>query len=110
MAPDSAPWPCELAGAGAVVLTQPDAGSVGAGASGGPASAGGRTFSARLEPGALQDLVETLPDVIQATAGVTLRFDVTVTLGDGTEIALETIEAVNELLKGVSDDLCLDAS
>ena len=111
LAPDSASWPCDYAGAGTVVLMQPDTGSVGTGPSGASVSgsAGIRTSSAKLEPGVLQDLVETLPDVIKAAAGVPLRFDVRITLGDGSEVAPETVEAVNELLKGVSDELHLDA-
>lgn len=111
LAPDSAPWPCGIAGAEAIVLTQPNSDSGGARPSGDPAPAptGARTSSARLDPGILQDLVETLPDVIKAAAGVPLHFDVRITLGDGSEVAPETVDAINELLKDVSDDLRFDA-
>ena len=110
LAPDSASWPCDSAGAEAVVLTQPGTGTEGTGPSPAPKSgpAGAYKSSARLDPGVLQDLVETLPNVIKAAAGVPLRFDVHITLGDGSEVALETVETVNELLKGVSDELRLD--
>ena len=110
LAPDSASWPCDSAGAEAVVLMQPGTGAEGTGPSPAPepGPAGAYKSSARLDPGVLQDLVETLPDVIKAAAGVPLRFDVHITLGDGSEVAPETVEAVNELLKGVSDELRLD--
>jgi hypothetical protein len=86
LAPGSGTWPCEMAGASAVTLVQPAAGgSAAEPPSGGytPRPQGAYHGSAALEPSAFQDLVEVLPDLIKIAAGVPLKFDLSVTLGDG---------------------------
>jgi hypothetical protein len=110
LAPGSSPWPCEMAAASTVALKQP----AGGGALGEPQPGpfvpkpkGVYTGSAVLEPSALQDLVDVLPDVIKAAAGVPLQFHLSVTLGDGQEIGSETVESINKLLEEVSSDLRL---
>lgn len=107
LAPGSGAWPCDMAGASTVMLKQPAA-------PGGMAEPihtyrpkGVYTSSAALEPSALQDFVDVLPDVIKAAAGVPLRFQLAVTLGDGQEIGAETVESINRLLVEVSPDLRL---
>jgi hypothetical protein len=45
-----------------------------------------RPATATLEPSALQDLVEVLPDLLKIAAGVPLQLRLAVTLGDGQEI------------------------
>ena len=67
------------------------------------------TASAALEASALQDLVDVLPDLVKAAAGVPLRFDLSVTLGDGQEVGKEAVEAMNKLLEEVNADLRLKA-
>jgi len=68
---------------------------------------GAYTSSAALKASALQDLVDVLPDIIKVAAGVPLQFQLCVTLGDGQEIASETVAAINKLLEEVSSDLLL---
>ena len=109
LAPGSAPWPCDAAGAAAVTLKEPD------GAKGladtkddfVPPPKGAHTGSAALEPNELQDLVDALPDVITAAAGIPLRFNVHIMLGDGGDVPPDSVTAVNKLLEGVSPDLRL---
>jgi hypothetical protein len=110
LAPGSIAWPCDMAGASAVTLKQPASG-------GGAAESqpGGGVYVSRppgiyhamatLEPSAFQDLVEVLPDLIKIAAGVSLKFSLSVTLGDGQEIAAATLEKVKELLEHVSAEL-----
>jgi hypothetical protein len=112
LASGSGTWPCDVAGASAVMLKQPAApGGMAEPPQGGyvPKPKGVFTSSAALEPSALQDLVDVLPDVVKAAAGVPLRFQLSVTLGDGREISTETVESINKLLEEVSSDLCLKA-
>ncbi|MBX6323511.1 MAG: hypothetical protein IRY94_16935, partial [Rhodospirillaceae bacterium] len=110
LAPGSGAWPCDMAGASAVALKQPAApGGMAEPQPGGyvPKPKGVYTSSAALEPSALQDLVDVLPDVVKAAAGVPLQFQLAVTLGDGQEISTETVESINRLLEEVSSDLRL---
>jgi hypothetical protein len=74
-----------------------------------PKPKGVYTSSAPLEPSALQDLVDVLPEVVKAAAGVPLQFQLSVTLGDGQEVGTETVETINKLLEEVSGDLRLKA-
>ena len=103
MAPETGDWPCEPAGAAALRLRVPDAFD--------PISVsekkGVYTCSAALEPAALQDLVDALPDIVRTAAGVPLEFRVEVTLGEGKDVAADTVESLNGLLKDVSPDLGL---
>ena len=110
LAPDSGAWPCEAANADAVRLKEPDATPSGFGAAkDGPAagSKGVLTSLSDLEGNELQDLVEVLPDVLSAAAGVPLRFSVRITLGDGGDVPSETVSSVNDLLGSVKSDLSL---
>ena len=68
---------------------------------------GARTGSADLEPNELQDLVDALPDVITATAGVPLRLHVRITLGAGEDVPPDSVTSVNEILEGISPELRL---
>ncbi|HET6378725.1 MAG TPA: DUF499 domain-containing protein [Methylocella sp.] len=106
----SGPWPCDMAGALAVMLKQPSEPSgfserqpVGYA----PKPMGVYVSSAALEPSALQDLVDALPDIVTAAAGVPLQFRLSVTLGDGQEIGIETVESINKLLEQIDSDLRL---
>jgi hypothetical protein len=109
-AAESAFWSGDAAGAAAVVLKPASAPEGMKESSRGGYAAkekGVYTASAALEPSALQDLVDVLPDIVKAAAGVPLRFDVSVTLGSSQEIGKETIETINKLLEGVSAALSL---
>ncbi len=108
LAPDSGPWPCEAAGAAAVTLKEPDAATPGiTDQKSDFVPKGARIGSADLEPNELQDLVEALPDVITAAAGVPLRFHLRITLGDGNDVPPESVTSLNELLEGVNSGLRL---
>ena len=110
-APDSGPWPCDAAGAAAVTLQPPAAPGVPADL---PANdrametTGVYASSVALDPSHLQDLVEVLPDVVKAAAGVRLQFRLSVTVGDGGKVDADTVEALNALLREVAPDLRLN--
>ncbi len=113
MAGESGPWPCEVAGAAAVVLRAPDRTETGLGERGGASALSGTgtySCSADLEPDELQDLVDALPEVMTAVEGVPLRFRLAVTLGDGTETRAETIASVSKILEGVHPRLRLSGA
>ena len=103
LAPGSAAWPCDASGAAAVTLRPP------AGFRPESVSETSATYrsSAALEPDGLQDLIDALPEIVKAAAGVPLEFRLEVTLGEGKDVAVETVDSLNELLKDVSPDLCL---
>ena len=110
LAPDSGPWPCDAPGAAAVTLNEPDAATTGFAvrkSDFAPIPKGAHTGSADLEPNELQDLIDVLPNVIKAAAGVPLRFHIRITLGDGGDVAPESVSSLNELLESVSSDLRL---
>ena len=65
--------------------------------------------SAVVEPAALQDLVDVLPGIIKAAVGVPLQFRMSISLGDGQELAPEIVEQINDLLGEVNPDLRLGA-
>ena len=106
--PASGTWPCDVAGASAVVLSPPvdfDPASVKPKAS---EPRAGYTSSAVLDPAALQDLVDALPEIVKAAAGVPLEFQLDVTLGDGgKDVDSDTVESIDKLLGEVSPDLRL---
>ena len=101
--PGKGDWPCELTGAAEVALRPP--------AEFKPESvsetSGAYTSSAVVEPAGLQDLVDALPDIVKAAAGVTLEFRLDVTLGDGKDVAPDTVESINQLLEDVNPELRL---
>jgi hypothetical protein len=102
LAPGSASWPCDMAGAPAVMLTEPPRGEYVR------KPKGVYTSSAVLEPSALQDLVDVLPDVVKVTAGVPLRFQLQITLGGGdSSLSPSTVEEINKLLKTVNPELAV---
>ena len=109
LAPDSGPWPCEAGGAAEVTLKEPDVapGSMDRKDNFASIPKGARTGSADLEPNELQDLVDALPNVITATAGVPLRFHVRITLGAGEDVPPEAVTSINEVLEGVNPELRL---
>ena len=103
VAPEIGDWPCEPAGAAALRLRVPDAFD--------PISVsekkGVYTCSAALEPAALQDLVDALPDIVRTAAGVRLEFSIRVKLGNGKDVPPDTVESIKALLEGVDPSLRL---
>ena len=72
-----------------------------------PVPKGAHTGAGILEPNELQDLVDALPEVVKAAAGVPLQFRIHITLGDGGDVPSETVTSLNELLESVSAGLRL---
>ena len=106
LAPGSGPWPCEAGGAGTVTLKEPDA-VTSITDPPDPVPKPAHTASADLEPNELQDLVDALPNVIKAAAGVPLRLHLRITLGDGGEVPPEAVTPVNAILEGIRPELRL---
>ena len=106
--PESGAWPCEVAAAGAVSLRPPagfDPTSVTPAVS---TTTAGYASCAVLDPAALQDLVDALPEIVKAAAGLPLQFRLDVKLGASVkEVESSTVESIDELLRDVSPDLGL---
>ena len=106
--PESGAWPCEVAAAGTVSLRPPagfDPTSVTPAVS---TTTAGYGSSAVLDPAALQDLVDVLPEIVKAAAGLPLEFRLDVKLGAGVkEVESSTVESIDKLLHDVSPDLGL---
>jgi hypothetical protein len=100
-------WPCEMAAASTVTMRQPSAAGMEEPVKGGYVSkpTGVYTATADLQPAALQDLVDILPDVVKAAAGILLQFQLQVTLGTGEEISAGKLEEINKLLESVNSEL-----
>ena len=109
LAASSGPWPCEMAGASTVTLIQPAAVREPIIGGNAPKQKGVYMSSADLQPAALQDLVDLLPDVVKAAAGVSLRFRLQVSLGDGEAISSDKLEELNRLLQSVNPEFSLGA-
>jgi hypothetical protein len=110
LAPDSGLWPCEMAAASTVTLKQPAATGGTTGPGGGISKPKGvYTSSAALQPAALQDLVDALPDIVNAAAGISLRFQLQISLGEGESLSSSKVEEINTLLGSVSPELCVKA-
>ena len=109
LASDAGTWPCDAAAASAVQLTIPthkpgteihDPGLE-------ATARGTRVGACDLEPNEFQDLVDALPDVVKASAGLPLRFHVRITLGDGEDVPAESASTLNEILEGIHPELRL---
>ena len=107
--PESGAWPCEVAAAGTVSLRPPtgfDPTSVTPAVS---KTTAGYGSSAVLDPAALQDLVDALPEIVKAAAGLPLEFRLDVKLGGGVKnVGSDTVESIDKLLRDVSPDLGLE--
>lgn len=107
--PQSAPWPCDLAGANGVkleVAAGGGAGGAGDGNTGGDSTPGVRAAEVVLEPSRIQDLGDLVPALlkIKAKANVAMKFQIRLELGDGTSVPSEEVVAeVNGLLKDLDD-------
>ena len=67
------------------------------------------TSSALLQPNQLQDLVDILDDIVKATVGVPLHFQMQISLGEGSEVDPSKVEEINKLLESVSPELQVKA-
>jgi hypothetical protein len=106
--PASGPWPCDFAGAAAVLLRQPKRSVEGSEPrpSGYRGKPGSYSSAAVMDASALQDLVEALPELVKTAAGLPLEFQLNVSIGgEGHDPAV--ITAINKILAEVSPDLLL---
>jgi len=106
--PESGAWPCEVAAAGTVSLRPPvgfDPTSITPAVS---KTTAGYGSSAVLDPAALQDLVDALPEIVKAAAGLPLEFRLNVKLGASVkDIESSTVDSIDRLLRDVNPDLSL---
>ena len=106
--PESGAWPCDVSSAGTVSLRPPAGFNPTSVTPTVPTGAAGYASSAVLDPAALQDLVDALPEIVKAAAGLPLEFRLDVKLGAGVkDVESSTLESLDELLRGVSPDLGL---
>ena len=103
---DSGPWPCGLAGAGAVKLrmrqTQP--GEI-------PhlpvARPGTKAAEAELLPHQIQDLADVMSELVEAAMGLELKMKVQIELSGKKPLAEEVVARIDGVLSKVSEDLRL---
>lgn len=98
-------WPCDFSKAGTVTVVLPT--TAGSGATTKPDIPAAdptvrSSATVGLKANQLQDLVDVLPDLLKATAGLELTFQVSVELKGHARPAEKTVEAANKLLKPVS--------
>jgi hypothetical protein len=107
-AENSGPWPCEFAAASSIVLRLPPA-QVRVAPKGVDEKkpTGVYSTSSLIGPSALQDLVDVLPDVLKAAAGINLRFRLDITLGSGDTVDQAKVAEINKLLESISPELTL---
>ncbi len=95
--PESGPWPCDAGGAGAVKIQLADIEK----RSDARDSHRSTAATSELESHEIQDLADEIDDLLQVTAGHTLRFEVTIHLGDREGLDAMTKGRVNEVLAKV---------
>lgn len=90
--PDSGPWPSDWTGAASIRLRVPKE------APPPPLPPLRKYAEAELESRELQDIADGLGDVLDAGAGLNLRFVLRLELGDGVQTTAEQIARLNEIL------------
>lgn len=90
----SGQWPCDWAGSGNIRL-QVSEGMIP------PLLPEPKCAEAELEPSELQDVVDSLGDVLKAGAGLNLRFVFRLEVGDGVQVKAEQITELNEILSKI---------
>jgi hypothetical protein len=107
----SAPWPCDLPGADQVKLKVAESGAGPDGGWPGPEK-GAKILVAdsNLEPSEVQDLGDTIPQLleIKSKANTPLAFRVRIEVGDGeSEPDTESTTAISTMLEGIREDFKL---
>ncbi|MFQ6030870.1 MAG: hypothetical protein ACE5Q6_25675, partial [Dehalococcoidia bacterium] len=95
---DSGPWPCDWPGATGVLIRVPKE------VPPQPPPPVGNYAEAVLEPAEIQDLADSLGEILKVGAGLELRFIFRVEVSDGT-VAPEQIASLNEALMKTSGKL-----
>ena len=106
---EGAPWPCDVTGAQHVVFQVPDRTDVREDPDGGyrRQPVGQVTAEAELEASGIQDLSDRIPDILSATVGTGIKFNVRIELGRETPPDPDTMEKLNKILSEISDKLKL---
>jgi hypothetical protein len=94
------PWPCEVATAANVGLIIPKLGEE-------RSPKGARYAESDVDPVALQDFIDILPDVVNAAAGVSLTFHLRIQIGDGETLDPNLVAKIDGLLESVNPNLRL---
>jgi len=100
-AADSGPWPCEFDGARNVKFRVPKAPPPPPP----PKKTGVRTAGAELSVGQIQDLAEAVGDIAKAAVGYGIVFRMNVELGGEKAAPEEVVGRIDDLLRGISDEL-----
>jgi hypothetical protein len=103
---DSAPWPCDYAGAQAVKVKRPET-QPGKETRPKQVKPGVQVAEAALTIGAIQDLAEKIAELAKQSVGAELRFVLRVELAGAAKLNAEALQRIAELLKEVSPDLTL---
>lgn len=108
---NSGPWPCEFPEAAKVKLQipsqvaptlEPPIPPVP------PIAPGTLVAQAELRPDEIQNLAESMGDLLKATAGLDLKFSLRIELSGDGEVGSETTDKVNDVLAEVADGLRFD--
>lgn len=103
---DSGPWPCDLAGAGAVKL-RVASGHVPSPAPKPKTAPGVLVAEAEVGPREIQDLAEEIGEITKAAIGIGLKFYLRVELGRYSEPSDETVREISGMLEKISGGLRL---
>ncbi len=119
LAEGSVPWPCELPAAQGVKLKVPSGQGVAAVSAGRPVGGIGavppapptRIASGDFEPSQIQNLAESIPNLlsVSAKAGIALTFHVRLEVGDSAKPPSDdVIKALNKVLEQVAENFRVD--
>jgi hypothetical protein len=101
---DSAPWPCDYGGAQWIKVQiakeappppPPPP----------PPPSGTLVAEGDLQPGQIQDLADSMGELLKAAEGNELRFRLRIELGGKDSLAQQVIEKINDILRSISDEI-----
>ena len=99
---DSAQWPCDYGGAQWIKVQIPKEAPPPPPP---PEITGVRVTEAELKPHEIQDLADVIGDLVAVSVGNDLKFHLRIELGGVIQPQKEIVEALNKILKEVSDNL-----
>jgi hypothetical protein len=98
---DSGPWPCGFAGAQLVKLRQP----IEAPPPPPPTLTGRRVAQSELRPNEIQDLADQIADIVKLAVGHELKLSFRIELGGADNPPAELVARINEILRGIRQEL-----
>lgn len=100
--PESGSWPCDFGWAGQVRIRIPEKKTTPEPRVPQPAiHSGTKMVEAEIKPNQIQDLAEAMSDLISATAGQELKFQLRIELGGKNPPPKAMLEKVNKILEGI---------